>query len=76
VRLGFKPVILDRMRPTSTGFDRHTARRFDGTSSAHDGIKARYPGTCAVCGKPIRKGVDFVVQHPGLGKYVHELCPV
>ncbi len=63
-------------RPASTDFTAKAARRFDGTAMAHDGIKARYGGTCSVCGKPIRKGADFVVQHPGLGKYVHEMCPV
>ena len=48
----------DLSRPDAGGFDRITARRFDSTSSAHDGIKARYAGTWAVCGKSIRKGVD------------------
>lgn len=62
-------------RLSSTDFNAKAARRFDSSSMAHEGIKARYPGTCTVCGKSIRKGVDYVVQHPGLGKYVHEMCP-
>lgn len=60
----------------SSDFNTERARRFDHTAMAHDGFKAKYSGTCAVCGNPIRKGVDFVVQHPGLGKYVHEMCPL
>lgn len=67
---------MTRSTSASIGFNAASARRFDHTAPVHDGIKARYDSTCSVCGEPVRKGVDFVVHHPGLGRYVHELCPL
>lgn len=57
-------------------FDVKAAVAFDRRAMAHDGITARYNSTCPLCGAHICQGRDYVVQHPGLGRYVHELCPV
>jgi hypothetical protein len=57
-------------------FDTKTARAFDRRAMAHDGIKARYTSICPLCRIAIKRGQDHVVHHPGLGRYVHELCPI
>lgn len=57
-------------------FDVKSSRAFDRKEMAHDGIKARFDSRCPLCHHQIHKGQDYVVQHPRLGRYVHELCPL
>ncbi len=57
-------------------FNTKTAQAFDRREMAHDGMRARYDSSCPLCGARIQRGRDYVVHHPGLNRYIHELCPV
>lgn len=58
----------------TSAFNTNSARRFD-----HRHGSRRRQGQVRRHLRGLRQadpqGLDYVMQHPGLGKYVHEMCP-